>query len=321
MKNDLWYDYFLESLSEKYPQKSQLTEALMNLLCIEREAAYRRLRKDVLFPVDELTKIARTWNISLDNLIGIRSTNTHSFHLQLLRYVNPSKEDFKIIEDFIDFLSTFSSSPDAEYMEVSNMLPRSLFCSFPYLSRFYIFKWMYQYGDGANVYPLAQVIPAEKICRAGREYVDCIKEIAQVNYVWDHMIFNYLVNDIRYFSSIYLISAEEVQWIKEDLYAFLDYLSDVSAKGYFPETKNNVNIYISQINIDTCYSYFYSNEIKISKIRAFLKHEISSTDLEMFESFKTWMHLKKRSSIHISGVDEKQRIEFFIKQQQLIESL
>jgi len=36
--DNAWYDAFMERLSIKYPKKSQLAEALMDLLSIERES-------------------------------------------------------------------------------------------------------------------------------------------------------------------------------------------------------------------------------------------------------------------------------------------
>lgn len=321
MKTDLWYDHFLDSLYEKYPHKAQLTEALMEILSIERESAYRRLRKEVIFPIYEMVKIAKAWNISLDALIGVSKKQTHPFRLQVLKYLNPSKEDISKMEEMIDFLNQFASSTDAEYMEVTNTLPRTLVTGFPQLARYSIFKWMYQYGTDNNVYPFAKVIPSEKVRRIGLDYHACIKKVANVSYIWDPMLFKFLTNDIKFFASIYLISEEDKKLIKEELLSFLDYLSEVSYKGCFPETGNQVNLYISQINLDTNYSYFYSEDIKVCRIRTFLKHEMSSSDMEMTENFKKWMQLKKRSSIQISGVDEPKRIGFFMKQRQLIEEL
>lgn len=321
MKTDLWYDHFLDSLYEKYPQKSELIEALMDLLSIERESAYRRLRKEVIFPVQEVVKIAKNWNISIDALIGVKSSFSHPFRLQTLKYISPSKDDGKEMDAFIDFLNLFAASTDAEYMEVTNTLPRSLVVGFPLLSRYIIFKWMYQYGAEDDVYSFAQVIPSEKVRQIGNDYFAGIKKIANVNYIWDSKVFSYLINDIKYFTSIYLISEEDKEMIKNELFAFLDYMSEVSYKGCFPETGNQVNLYISQLNLDTNYSYFYSEEIKVSRIRTFIKHEMSSTDIGMAENFKKWMHLKKRSSVQISGVDEPKRIEFFMKQREIIENL
>jgi hypothetical protein len=41
----------------------------------------------------------------------------------------------------------------------------------------------------------------------------------------------------------------------------------------------------------------------------------------MVEKFRKWMQLKKRTSISISGMDEKSKMEYFAKQRQLIDSL
>jgi len=321
MDNNRWYDYFLEALYKKYPQKSQLTEALMDLLSIEREAVYRRLRNDVVFPANEVVKIASAWEISLDEIIEINSPQVQTFKMSLLQYINPSKEELAAIRQVVNFIETFSAAPNAEYMEVSNSLPRGLIAGYPQLARYFIFKWACQYNNDESILPLAQVPLSAEIRKMEVQYHRIVKNIPTTNYVWDYNLFNHLVNDINYFSSIYLITAEEKLLIKKDLLALLDYLSEISSKGSFPETGNSVNIYISQLNIYTNYNCFYSDTARMCRIRAFIKYDFCSTNDEMLNSFRHWMNLKRRASINISGVDEKSRIEFFMKQRQLIEAL
>ena len=321
MENNTWYNCFLESLYKKFPQKSQLTEELMNLLSIEREAVYRRLRNDVVFPANEIIKIASAWHISLDEIVGINSPEVQLFKLTMVEYTNPTKQQFESLQQMINFIDVFSAAPNAEFMEVSNALPRSLITGFPHLSRYYIFKWAYQYGNMEHALPFSQVVHLEKVRQIGATYYKKIKSIPIVNYIWDYMLFDYLVSDIKYFASIYLITEDEKQLIKNDLHALLDYMSEVSTKGCFPETGNPVHLYISQINIDTNFNYFYSDTMKLCRIRAFVKYEIASTNDEIATNFRHWMNLKKRTSIKISGVDERSRIEFFMKQRQLIDTL
>jgi hypothetical protein len=118
-----------------------------------------------------------------------------------------------------------------------------------------------------------------------------------------------------------LITEEEKEFIKKDIYALLDYLLEVANKGRFLEINNKVNLYISQINIDTNYSYLYTKSFKTCRIHVFNKYEIYSCDEEIVAQFRTWMQLKKRTSIQISEVDEKSRIEFFTRQRQLVDGL
>jgi len=87
-----WYDNFIELLYKRHPKKQDLVQELMDLLYIEREAVYRRLRKDVVFTANELAKIAIDWNISLDDIICI-NTDTVSFQMRKLNYINPSKQE------------------------------------------------------------------------------------------------------------------------------------------------------------------------------------------------------------------------------------
>jgi hypothetical protein len=53
----------------------------------------------------------------------------------------------------------------------------------------------------------------------------------------------------------------------------------------------------------------------------FEKFEIYTLNAKMTDHFKTWIQMKKRTSVQISEVDERSRIDFFTKQRQLVDSL
>jgi len=314
-----WYDRFFEALYTKYPQKSQLTEALMDLLFLEREAVYRRLRKDVMFPFDEIVRIATAWNISLNEIIGV-DANEIFFKLFLWDYLNPSKEQL----DYMRFLNEDSeytrNFPNMECMEVSNRLPRMLTSGFSYISKFYLLKWMHQYVDEKTL-PFSQLAYPKIVDELSLTHYMVSKTLGSVSFLWDCNLFNYLVSDIRYFHSIYLITDEEKELIKKDLCDLLDYMSKVAEKGCWLETGNKVNLYISYLSVDTNYSYYYSDSLKFCCVHAFAKNEIYSNDLVMVENFKNWMQSKKKTAVQISEADEKSRIEFFMKQHQIVNDL
>ena len=319
MNNDLWYNIFLEELFKKYPQRPALIEALMDLLSIEREAAYRRLRKDVVFPVEEMVKIAVSWGISLDEIIGIPS-NEVSFKTQLLNYVTLSNRELENMKRTVDWCGSLGEIPDLEYLEACNKLPRSLSSGFPFLRRLELLNWLYQHGS-EEVLPFSQTVFTPQAAKLSSELHQCAKNYANVSYIWDEMLFHHIVRNIRYFRSIDLISNEEIELIKGDLLDFLDYMSKVAEKGYWLETGNKVKLYISHISIETNYSYFYSEEVKLCMVHAFVRNEIYSTSPMMIENFKRWMQLKKRASVLISEADERSRIGFFKMWRELVEGL
>jgi len=319
--NDNWYDYFVESLYKGVSKRSQLVEELMDLLCLEREAVYRRLRKEVLFPINEIVKIAATWNLSLDEMIGLHQ-GAVSFMMKTINYLDPSEEEMVEIKKRVQRLEHIQTSCDVECMEVCNKLPRSLTAEFIALHKFDVFRWAYQYSGNVETNPsYSQITYSEQFLQELTEYARVIKHVTNMYYLWDHNLFYYLVNDIHYFHSILLVTDEEKKLLKKELHALLDYLLEVATKGYFPETNKKVTICISKVNIDTNYSYFYTEELRLCRVHVFGKYDIFSYNAEMVNNFKHWMQMKKRTSIQISEVDERGRIEFFMKQRELVNSL
>ena len=320
MDHNIWYNTFITFLHKRYPQKKQLIFFLMDLLSLEREAVYRRLRKEVSFTIHEIVSIASAWNISLDEITGVNSGNI-AFQMKVMNYLDPSEDEVNFLRYVIQSIGFLKNFPETEFMDICNKLPRQLLAGYPYLNQFYLFKWMYQYGNENDIPPFSKIIISEEKKKITEEYYQVIKQVPNSNFIFDKNLFKYLVQDIQYFCSIYMITEQEKELIKQDLLALMAYLFEVANKGYYPETQNKVNIYISQLKIDTGYSYTYTPDVNICYIHVFEKFEIHSFNSEMVTNFISWMQLKKKSSIQISEVDEKYRIEFFTKQRQLVESL
>lgn len=318
--NDKWYDYFLETLSKKYPKKKDLAQALIDLLCIEREAVYRRLRKEVIFPAHEIVKIASEWNISLDRMVDA-DTGKISFQLRLHSAFNPSEEDMKHLEKEIENIENFKTCPNSEYMVIFNNLSRSLAAGFEYIYQFNVFKWAYLYRNESPPLSFSQIILSERLRNLISTYYQNMKYAKNTSYIFEHMVFEYIVRDIQFFHSILLITDEEKALIKKDLHALLDYLLEIANTGCFPESGNKVQLYVSMINVNTNYSCFYTDNLKTFRVHTFNILDIYTFDLKAIERFRIWMQLMKRTSIQISEVDERSRIEFFAKQRQLIEEM
>ena len=316
---NVWYDFFIKTLHEKYPQKSELTEALMDLLSIEREAAYRRLRKDVMFAAEEVFKIASAWNISLDEIVGGNAKQVF-FQTNLLNQLSSSKAEAERMERIVAWVDSMKDIPDLEFFNVCNRIPHSLSAGFPHLEKLQLLRWSYR-NVNEKALSFSEIVLYPAVAKLSADYYQRIKNVAQTTYIWDYMLLNQMIGDVRYFHSIYLITDEEKAFIKNQLYAFVDYMEKVAIKGCWPETGKQVNLYISHINIDTNYSYFYSKDIKLCLIHAFVKSEIYTGNPIMVEEFRNWLQSKKRSSILISETDEKSRIDFFKKQYQLIDEL
>jgi len=320
MKDIIWYDVFLENLYDKYPKKTQLVDELMKLLRIEKEAVYRRLRKEVYFLIHEIVTIADAWNISLDEIFGINS-GLIPFQMQPINYLSPSKKEMINLQKRVRSLEHFKTASESEYMEVCNKFPRPLATGFVNLYRFKIFNWAFLYNHESTYLKFSDVIIPRKVTYEFGVYNKLIKMVSNTNFILDQKIFDYIVNNVKYYHSILLITDEERELIKKELHQLLDYMMKIAYQGCYPETQKKVNIYISHLKINTNYSYYFTEKLKSCRIHAFGKFDICSYDKNLVNNFKNWMNLKKRSSIQISEVNEKSRIEYFMRQRQIVDEL
>jgi len=317
LEKNNWFDNFLKELYAKYPKRHDLVQALMDLLLIEREAVYRRLRKDVIFTAHEVVKIATSWSISLDEVISVNSEFV-TFQMRKVNFVNPSEGDSNFLRLVIQGIKRISAFPNTELMDICNKLPRQLLAGYPYLNQFHLFKRMYKYGDESEIVPFSQVIVSDEKIRITNEYNEAIKTVSNSNFIFDRMLFDYLVSDIQYFHSIRMINDEDRENIKNDLTKLLNYLFEIANKGCYPETQKKVNLFISQLHTDTNYNYVYSPDLTLCFIHIFEKYDIYTYNADMAKKFREWMLLKKRSSIQISEVDVRSRIEYFERQHDLV---
>ena len=320
ISNDEWHEKFVSSLENMFPKRSQLIRALEELLGLEYSSVYRRLKNEVAFTMQEIAKISNAWSISLDRLIGVNSKQI-PFFMQPVNYFNPSKQEMEFLRQIIHLIVHLKNFPDAEYMNICNKLPRQLLSGYNYLNHFYLFKFFYQYSSEKNAVPFAKVEISDEKRKLTDEYFQAVKNVPQSNFIFDAKLFDNIISDLRYFHSIKMVTSDEKEMIKNDLRSLINYLSDIATEGFYPETKSKVGIYISQISIDTNYSYTVTDKANICFVHVFDKYEIHSYDPDMVDNFRTWMQLKKRTSVQISEVDAKSKLEYFERQHELINSL
>jgi hypothetical protein len=320
MKNNCVYDTLLDEIRKKIPQNSKLVNTLVDILYIEKEAIYRRLRREVPFTFQEIITISKKLGISLDYVLDIDMHKKRTFQLKLIEYMNPNEIDYSMIQDYMNVIQDSKEEVGTETGVVSNILPQTLYSGFDLISKFYIFKWHYHYNY-IQVRPFHETIVPDKVSNLlATNFIES-KNIQNTSYILDNQVIKSLVNDIKYFHSIRLIKEDAILSIKEELIQFIDYLEAMAINGYFKETKNKVQIYISNINIDTNYTYLDTQNYKLSLIWTFIITATVSMDIKTFNIIKNWFWSIIRNSTLITVTGEKERILFFENQRKIVEEL
>ena len=320
MNTDVLNTNLIEVMKDKIPDGVNLANALMDILYIGKEAVYRRLRGEVPFTFNEASIISKKLGVSLDQIVGISNTNNVIFDLNLLDHSDPIKTYYTILDHYVELFETLYDNPTSELSTASNMIPQTFYLKYENLSKFRLFKWMYQNGKVNFVKSFSALNISDELKQAQKDFVQATQYIQTTNYIWDSMMFYYLVNDIKYFASIHLLTDEEVTRMQEDLLQLLDDLEAIASKGKF-DTGKDIHIYISNINFEATYSYVETSSLQLSMIRIFSINSITSRDKDMCKNMKEWIQSLKKFSTMISESGEMQRIQFFKKQREIVEKM
>jgi len=320
MKEKSLHSSLMEAMRDKIPNNSQLANRLMDILYIGKEAVYRRLRGEVHFSLQEASIISEKMGISLDGLTGVISSRSRPFSFKMTKYADPEEIDYHMANEFVYFLKDIEKEPATEMGVAAKMFHDTLHLKYKYITRFYLFKWMYQYDNLTVVKKFENIAGTTRILDILAQMREAYLHIKNTYYILDRQIFQNLVDDIKYFEIIGLIDKKGVELLKNDLISLANDLEAMAAKGV-NEIGNKVYIYISNINFEAGFSYIESQKYKLSLVRAFTLYDISSMDHFTLENSMKWMQSLKRASTLISESGEIQRMNFFKVQREIINTL
>lgn len=317
------FDYneeLIKAMKEKLPRGVNLANTLIDKLYFGKEAVYRRLRGEVPFTLSEAATISREMGVSLDKLVGSKKGMSAIFDLNVIHYTDPLETYYSIVDNYVKVFQEIKHDPTSVLCTASNIIPQTFYLKYELLSKFRMFKWLYQFEkiDIDNHFEDIEMV--DKLLERQREFVRESQEFNRTEYIWDDQLFVYLINDIKYFASVHLISHEYVQKLKKELLQLLDELEEIATRGTF-KTGKEVSIYIANVNFEATYSYIASSSYHVSLIRVFAINSFASHDEAVFKSVKEWIHSLKKFSTLISQSGEMQRIKFFKTQREIIEGL
>jgi len=315
---------FVKALENKIPKKTKLAEYIADVLCMEKETAYRRLRGDVQFSLREASILARSLQFSLDETLW---SEKKRMVMQLpkieLASIN-SEFNMRSPDEYktgIAFLESLSKENNSEFGVALSGISDSLFLKYELLTRFYMLKYIHHADSQHRYIPYEKIVISAKHRKLQYQYYQMFREIAQTYYIWDKKIIPGLVNDIKYANTIRLISDSEVNELKKELYLFINELEELAKNGQFEGTGKKFELYISEPHIDVTYAYMNNQQKWVSMLSSFIFLVTASEEKVAFENIRTWIKSLRRFSTLVSGIGERERIIFFDQQRQILNEL
>ena len=316
------YDNLLDSLVKKVPKKSELVNIVTDTLRIEKESAYRRLRGEIPFTLNEAGAIASRMGISMDELIYRNGQKKPSLTYMALPLDSSMEDyDYESLKLLIKSFKEISFHANSEHGMAVNTLPATLYLNLKNLTRFLFFKWSHRYEDPGAYLRYNEIILSDQGLRLQNELGTYMHKIDKTICIIDEALIGSIIKDLRYYMTIRYISSDEADALLSDLVTLIDDIERIAQYGRFPDTGNKFELYLSGVNIGTSYNYASGGHDYVSSFTTFVIQPAVSYQKETYLKVKDWVYYLRRMSTLISVVGVKERMEFLDRQRRLIDEL
>jgi hypothetical protein len=310
----------VKKITENIPKSKKTIEYITDVLKIGRESTYRRMRGDIPFTFEEISKLALKLNFSIDEIIGRNMGNYNVLSdLDHEELSDLNERFFMIHSKYYDITDLIRKAKETEVVFSINRLNSFFLSDFDALFKFYYYKWMYQYGGIFQNQSFSEIEIPSQILSVKQKINSIIHTVKNITFIIDQGIFVKFLQEIQCYYNRKLISENDLQSIKNEMLHLLDYLETLLQTGV---NKNSLDyhFYLSMLDIDSNSVYGVYDE------NTFLQYWIYAdaatvTNLEMINSHKNWINSLKRQSVLISQSNEISQAMFLDRQREYINNI
>lgn len=310
---------FIRIFKEKAPQGMNPVDLLTDIIPMKKEVAYRRLRGEKSFTLNEVARIATYLEISLDDILHYRVDNPYNTGFIKIDTSEPFYEYYRAILPIIDSLKIVKGSPDSTCYFATNKIPNIQLLKYPVLSKFRLFKYLYQCRKEIIPRKMSEIIIPDYVREAEVTFSNEIRKIKTCG-VWTKDIFAPYVKDILYFSEIGLLSDEEIQLMKKEMNILLNELIQAATHG-ITESGTPFVAYLLNTFLDVDYTYIENDTFNINAINIFGINLYSFSEPDFCDGMKDWFDSLLKYAVLISESGVVDRINFFKQQQDLLNTI
>lgn len=310
----------IESMKDALPSKTNLANFLTDELNLSKEAAYRRLRGDVPFSLEEASEIALKLNFSIDQIIGNKENSGVIIHMSLNKSHDAMANYLTTINRFLEISKMIKDRTTLSLNAATNLIP-FVFCEpYEYINRSRICRWLHQSKLAKGTGSLKDIEISEKTFKLQKIIAQDMRSIPNSIFIWDTNTISSFIKMVRILYNLRIVSSDDLKHIKDELHALIDDVEYVATYGRF-RNGGNVYIYLSNINLEASYGYLESEKFKMSVIRIYAINIFDSQHPEICHLQKDWIQSLRRYSTLITESSEMERLNFFNQQHEQINSL
>lgn len=305
---------FIQKLKENLPPNLGLAEELAEILDISTDSAYRRIRGETDLSIDEVFKITKKYNISVDSVFANLGDTVTFTYTKLTDNGDNFDKYLNRIHGHVKAIGAFS---EKKITYIAEEIP--LFYSFfsEKLTQFKLFYWqrsVLSVPDYQGKKFEFGIIPEHQVKLAMSAFEE-YKNIPSVE-VWTQETIHTVLKQVEFYvDSGVFKKKEDALEIVEEIRSMAQYLEKCAETGRkeISSTKENLLLYDSEVVLGTNCIYINTGPAKYAYITFNTLNSLTTNNHEFCEETEHWVKNIIKKSTLISGVAEKQRFQFFSK--------
>lgn len=310
----------LTKILDIMPENLKPVTLLMDVLDIGKESAYRRLRGEKPFSMEEIYKLSLVLNFSLDEIISNDKSDAAAFnHIGTIRQ-NPSKNLLEFFRYYESYLQRLIDSENSEITCTLNHFLHTMFINYEHLFKFIYYRWMHQMTDVPLNYLYSEVVIPKEIKESCERMSFLNTKIRNLSLIVDNNLFLNLIKEMQYFYVRGLLNEIELDTLKVELHKYLDDIETTINKG-INTTGTQIEIYLSVLYINSTTTYATWDDSSESAFWHHYGYPIYTRNKEITARHKLWIDSLKKYCTVISQSNELLQAEFLNKQREYIDNI
>lgn len=304
---------FVKVLKSMVPAGISIADDLADLLQVSIDSAYRRLRSETDFTLEEIYKICNKYNISIDSVFSYKS-DTVTCNYTSLTDSEPNWE--KYLGNIHGQLKRINSFEEKKIIYAAEEMPIMHSFFDPEITAFKLFYWqrsVLNLKEFQGKKFTFNIVP-QKLMDIARGINEEYMSIPGVE-IWTNETIQTILKQVEfYYESGAFTHKQDALRILERVKVFAENLNryaENERKDNGKKEGGHFQLYNSDLVIGTNCIYVNANENKMAYISFNTMNSLTTANKVFCNEIEYWMkNLVKKSSL-ISGSAEKQRFQFF----------
>jgi hypothetical protein len=309
------------NILKSIPQNIKPIDFLIDILEISRESVYRRIRGDIAFSFEEISKLSLKLGFSLDEII---ESNTDERVFLALRTnnltPNPDESLLSLFQEYYKNVEAITKYKDTEVLISINRLYLLFVISSEILFKVFYYKWLHGVQATTPICPFAELVIPPQINILRQKIRAKIAHIRNVTFVLDRNLFANLIREVQYYYNRKLITDEEIVLIKKEAKDYLDRFEKIILHGK-NEHGSNYNFYLSLLDVASTNLVVKYGENMISQYWFCSISHLIITNRKICEMQRQWIESLKKHSVLITQSNEILQVSFINKQREYVENI